>query len=70
MCELNKCQEVFMPMLNPVFETFVEVSPITVMVGGTAERMLHPLSNWTRGLKESHTDSTLGSFSSRQCLGS
>lgn len=40
--ELNKCLEVSMPMLNSVFERFVEVSPITVMVGGTGVRMLHP----------------------------
>ncbi len=40
-----------MAKLNPVFERFIEVSPITVMARGTAERMLHPeqLDAWFEG---------------------
>ena len=40
-----------MPTLNPVFERFVESSPITVMAGGIAARMLHPeqLDEWFEG---------------------
>jgi hypothetical protein len=37
--------------LNPVFERFVENGPITVMIGGTAERMLNSeqLNAWFEG---------------------
>lgn len=40
-----------MMKLNPVFERFIEGSPIPVMVGGIAARMLHPeqLDTWFEG---------------------
>lgn len=40
-----------MPALSPVFERFVESSPITVMAGGIAVRMLRPeqLDEWFEG---------------------
>ena len=40
-----------MPTLNPVFERFIESSPITIMAGGIAARMLHPeqLDKWFEG---------------------
>lgn len=41
-CELSKYPAVSMPTLNPAFERFIEVGPITLMAGGTAARMLHP----------------------------
>jgi IS4 transposase len=40
-----------MPTLNPMLERFVKSSPITVMTGGIAARMLHPeqLDAWFEG---------------------